>query len=1466
MFWVVFEVTVGSSNFPRRFHPKVSKGLSGFNVVAEPRAPEACAMSGRRERSPRGRSRSNGSGLSSISSARMNQRPLTAAEAAAEAVAEAQRARSQSRARQRARSVPADTSPTYHRPAGVDRRPLPSEGRTNGQLPQLPGMSNAPGQASTQNPVVAQGNGAGGLSESLVRQMLQAQDDQLRAQAVQLQQMGAMLQDAIKLATTTAQQVQQSAASSAAPVAGTADSSGDVAASSSDPVPMDVDSGIRSRRAENYIPQLPQLNFAGMSSRHAEIRIWTAYREELTAWLCLLDDRYAEELREAATSAVEVSQVALSVGKAARSTKLWFLLRQSLSKFQRAQDFVQLIGVNQKGASAGYELWRMLNNELSVRSRVEGQALREQVLSLRAPKHISRALDMMRWYTTELLKYDSQIKPRFPELAVTEQEAILAVLRHLDEEAKRYLLLHGTTSSLEALMRGLQFYDEQLRVLTFQKEHQPGKFLNAFADQGKGKDGKGKDGKGKDGKGKDGKGKKGDPKGGQKGAGKRQKTPKGKGKGKQGGRGRSKSRDKSKDTCNYCHQKGHWAPECPQKKADQQAKASSAAESFGKEPEAESAPSQASNATSKASSAAKGNGKTGAKTGTKSAVLMSLIPGANAMAVSDLKFHAQFLPLKFFFESMSMHDMVFLLCMAVVLCCVGWLVWRLQGFLRHMYNHPAREIRVAWHNIARARAAFRSSSGVASDFDNWVLLDSGASVTIISEAFLNKCCTVISRGKSDSPVSISTATSESLRVDEEVSCILHCHQPGGEIVGVHLKGYVSEKVPLTLVSTGILGTGGWKIGNKGPLMTLNYSGTRLATHLYANCSWVYAIDSREDYAIETMKDLGISIPPNLGSSLVPVPSSPRPGAQITEASVRTAKPVSNATKATKPALKPEAGQAQATVSQCQCECEGCLIGNCPKEIKKLGLIPEVSPGCICKAVIYQTCFVPSTCAVKFHECFCNSLSMFQDGMCTCHDMFLCNLGRALSNLMLCLTCLACWLSRVVLVVLLEILEAWLGRVMFELSKVVESLVRLNARHLMLKLAFKRPKKRIVKKKPAASVPVKEKKVKKKAAVKARPKYKRGKRPFVPEVDSVCVPMQEMPTPEELHLLGLEKEAHESGYRTARDRMEMAMQQLEQATPSAVKAQATAKATAKATAAATAPATAKATAQATAQATATATAPATAPATAWRTKPYSWPPARSLRSSTQVGVPLRELYQNLPSSSTAYAQSELGREAPKTPPKGPATVPTKAKSEVDQMETWGKWQPLSPAKALPPPPPVPPAAPTAVSLEQRERPVARPVTLADLKRLEPYPALLALAQEALLRGPWILNVGQQISLGLLEGSLLDRTRSSPLTATSSSSRTPPTPPPVPTGDLLDLPVPPPVPTGDLLDLPTPPPVPVIPPPPKVPVSVPMAPPVHAEGSVRPKLPQAKEPPVKSRPKEVAVKAMPVETVHSDSDRD
>ena len=87
------------------------------------------------------------------------------------------------------------------------------------------------------------------------------------------------------------------------------------------------------------------------------------------------------------------------------------------------------------------------------------------MINLHPPKHLKRPLDVMRWYMTELMKFESQVAKKYPELKVHEQEAVLGVLKYLDEDAKRYLLLHQTASGLDAMLKGLQFYDEQLRVL-----------------------------------------------------------------------------------------------------------------------------------------------------------------------------------------------------------------------------------------------------------------------------------------------------------------------------------------------------------------------------------------------------------------------------------------------------------------------------------------------------------------------------------------------------------------------------------------------------------------------------------------------------------------------------------------------------------------------------------------------------------------------------------------------------------------------------------------------------------------------------------------------------------------------------------------------------------------------------------------------------------------------------------------
>ena len=519
-------------------------------MVAELRAPAMSSHGdggGQRDRSPRGRSRDSGRSLSSISSAGLR--------------------RSISARGRRSTSVPAANSPSAHRP-GVDFRPQAAGGPAQQPTTQYynvgtppvppPQAQQVPTTAGVPYEAAPNGQGQAFTDLNLARQMLQAQDDQIRQQSAQLTQMGAMLTQALQLANQQAASAQAAqaaaAAASSTPVSPSQGAAGSGQAADS-PTPMDVDTGLRSRRAESYIPTLPQLNYSAMTTRHAEIKVWTSYREELTSWMCLLDDRYAAELAEAETSSVEILQATLDVGKAARSTKLWFLLRQSLAKFQRAQDIVHLVEITQKGASAGYEFWRLLNAELSVRSRVEGQAMREQTLNLAPPKHLKRPLDIMRWFTTELLKFEAQISNRFPELKITEQEAVLHVLKFLDEDAKRYLLLHQTTSGLQPMMRGLQFYDEQLRVLNFQKEHHG--FASAF---GNGKDGKGKDGKGKDGKGKKGnKGKDGKPKSSGK-------TGNGKGDGKpssgKGSSNREPSRAKKTDICRNCGKKGHWARDC----------------------------------------------------------------------------------------------------------------------------------------------------------------------------------------------------------------------------------------------------------------------------------------------------------------------------------------------------------------------------------------------------------------------------------------------------------------------------------------------------------------------------------------------------------------------------------------------------------------------------------------------------------------------------------------------------------------------------------------------------------------------------------------------------------------------------------------------------------------------------------------------------------------------------------------
>ena len=189
-----------------------------------------------------------------------------------------------------------------------------------------------------------------------------------------------------------------------------------------------------------------------------------------------------------------------------RSTKVFLYLRQSFSSFPRGLDLLKQVEKEQLGVPAGYEAMRRLHQELSVYSWIEASSLREEILRFTTPKAIAnRPLEVFRCVQVELAKFQ-RLTAGFPDLALTEADSCMVMLRNLSVETKKYILLHAKIDSLSQLESALRFYDSNLRILDFQDRSGKGEHANPLQFD-KNKDRKGKDNKGKD-KGKDNKEKK----------------------------------------------------------------------------------------------------------------------------------------------------------------------------------------------------------------------------------------------------------------------------------------------------------------------------------------------------------------------------------------------------------------------------------------------------------------------------------------------------------------------------------------------------------------------------------------------------------------------------------------------------------------------------------------------------------------------------------------------------------------------------------------------------------------------------------------------------------------------------------------------------------------------------------------------------------------------------------------------
>ena len=264
----------------------------------------------------------------------------------------------------------------------------------------------------------------------------------------------------------------------------------------------------------------------------------------------------------------------LPKGESIRSTRLFLYLRQSFSNYPRGLDILKQIEREQLGVSAGYEAMRRLHQDLSVCSRIEALTLREEVLRYSPPKITKeRPLDVFRNVQVELAKYVRLISG-FPDLFLSEADQSMIVLKNLDVEVKRYILLHAKIDNMVELERAIKFYDANIKILNFAEKGKEHANPLLFEEKGKGK---GKE-KGKE------KGKQGDKeKGKEKGKGKEKQGEKGKGKEKgKSSNGKGKGEDKSSGSnqpekpkdpnkyahikCYNCNEMGHFSNKCPKPK------------------------------------------------------------------------------------------------------------------------------------------------------------------------------------------------------------------------------------------------------------------------------------------------------------------------------------------------------------------------------------------------------------------------------------------------------------------------------------------------------------------------------------------------------------------------------------------------------------------------------------------------------------------------------------------------------------------------------------------------------------------------------------------------------------------------------------------------------------------------------------------------------------------------------------
>ena len=114
-------------------------------------------------------------------------------------------------------------------------------------------------------------------------------------------------------------------------------------------------------------PSVPfTTSYGGSKGRMKEVETWHAFMETLSSWLALQEEAFVRELQLCIPVKTEIEQVILNPETAARSAKLFYYLKQSLSKWQRGLEIIRSCSKRQGQSACGYEVVRTITSQYSM--------------------------------------------------------------------------------------------------------------------------------------------------------------------------------------------------------------------------------------------------------------------------------------------------------------------------------------------------------------------------------------------------------------------------------------------------------------------------------------------------------------------------------------------------------------------------------------------------------------------------------------------------------------------------------------------------------------------------------------------------------------------------------------------------------------------------------------------------------------------------------------------------------------------------------------------------------------------------------------------------------------------------------------------------------------------------------------------------------------------------------------------